>query len=195
MFVTRKVIPTINNPPNVQTYSSALKPTTLQGDIIVLSLNIKDASNNIANKHDQDIIKKHKSYFIILIESHIQFDRTKTFWNQLRLHLVFVEEGMKKWACIGPYPNNLIIILALFICTNINNPWLFGRNYNENLLRNEQKAVLSQVLDTCGLLDLYMNKECFTWYKNDRNKSVLTKKLDKKSEGNMGKTSSNPCQG
>lgn len=51
-------------------------------EVIVLSWNIQGASNNKAKRHMMDLIRKHSSTFLIIMKSHITFNKTKSLWDR-----------------------------------------------------------------------------------------------------------------
>lgn len=62
-------------------------------DISLLSWNIRGASNDNAKRHIKDLIRKHKPDIIFIMETHIPFDRVKTFWQRAGYHPIHIVEA------------------------------------------------------------------------------------------------------
>lgn len=62
-------------------------------DISFLSWNIRGASNDKAKRHLKDFIRKYKPTFIFIMETYIQFDKTKLFWQQVGYSPIHIVEA------------------------------------------------------------------------------------------------------
>lgn len=62
-------------------------------DISLHSSNVRGASNDIAKRQVKELIRKHIPSLIFLLETHIQFDKVKNFWQQAGYHPVHVVEA------------------------------------------------------------------------------------------------------
>ncbi len=52
-------------------------------DLSFLFWNIRGASNKLARVHSKELANKFHPIFFILFETHIAFERMKSFWNNL----------------------------------------------------------------------------------------------------------------
>lgn len=52
-------------------------------DFSMLSWNIRVAQNNRAKRHLKDLIRKFQPSILVIMETHIAFNRTKAFWNRV----------------------------------------------------------------------------------------------------------------
>jgi hypothetical protein len=51
-------------------------------EVTVLSWNVWGAANKKAQRHLMDVIRKHSPTFLIIMETHTNFQKTKQFWNK-----------------------------------------------------------------------------------------------------------------
>jgi len=52
-------------------------------DFIVLSWNVRGATNATSKRHCKELIKKYHPSICVLLETHVQFGRVASFWNRL----------------------------------------------------------------------------------------------------------------
>lgn len=62
-------------------------------DISLLSWNVRGASNATAKRHVKELIRKHNPSLMFLMETHIQFNKVKNFWQRVGYHPVHVVEA------------------------------------------------------------------------------------------------------
>lgn len=62
-------------------------------DMTILSWNVRGASNDKAKRHIKELIKKHRPTLIFILETHILFEKVKTFWQRVGYHPVHVVEA------------------------------------------------------------------------------------------------------
>lgn len=62
-------------------------------DVLVLSWNIWGAQNKNAKLHVVDLIRKYNPTFIAIIETHVSYEKTHSFWNRSGYTKVVVIEA------------------------------------------------------------------------------------------------------
>lgn len=62
-------------------------------DISFLSWNIRGASNATTRRHVKEIVRKYKPSFLLIMETHCQFNKMNHFWNQVGYTSVHVSEA------------------------------------------------------------------------------------------------------
>lgn len=62
-------------------------------EISILFWNIRGASSAKAKRHIIDVIRKYKPTFLVIMETHVKFDRTKVFWERVKYNQVAITEA------------------------------------------------------------------------------------------------------
>ncbi|XP_057760324.1 uncharacterized protein LOC130980686 [Arachis stenosperma] len=78
-----------------KTGNKRVRTNKSQGDMMVdlHYLNIRGASNKLARVHSKELVNKFHPTFFILFETHIPFERMKSFWNSLGYQGVGIVEA------------------------------------------------------------------------------------------------------
>lgn len=62
-------------------------------EVSLLSWNIWGAHNRKAKRHMTELIRKFKPTFLIIMETHVAFSKTRSFWNKVGYGLVDLVEA------------------------------------------------------------------------------------------------------